>query len=120
MAGRTGGASGVATFCSCGLAYWATSVGEADDRWQAHRDEQTTAGPVEVTVVDVRPGDTLVLRCDRLLSDDEYDDLQARFRAQYGPDVKIVVLEGGMRLEGIVGGLFADHVSPTPAGEDPT
>ena len=111
MAGRTSGATGIATFCACGRAFWGEQVGIADDRWQAHCAEEATAEPAETVVLNLRPGGTLVLRYDRWLTDQEYDEISSRFQAQHGPDVKVVLLEGGMRLEGVVSGLFPGRPS---------
>ena len=41
LLGRISGASGIASFCSCGNAYFGSNVDQADQRLQKHRDELT-------------------------------------------------------------------------------
>ncbi len=56
----------------------------------------------EVLRLDVKPGDTLVLRTDEELSAQVLDEIHDVFARLYGSTVKVMVLEGGLRLEGVV------------------
>jgi len=37
MSGRISGSTGIASFCSCGLAFWGSSVSDADNQLSAHQ-----------------------------------------------------------------------------------
>ena len=50
---------------------------------------------VEVERLALQPGDTLVFKCPRLLSSEEFEGIRARVKEQF-PDTKCMILEGGM------------------------
>jgi hypothetical protein len=41
----------------------------------------------------VRPGDTLIIRLDRLTSMAEFDELREHIRSQLDPDIKCMIVE---------------------------
>jgi hypothetical protein len=50
-----------------------------------------------MAVLDLRPGDILVLTAEQNLSDEEADHLGARMQERF-PDNKITLIEGGLKL----------------------
>ena len=64
--------------------------------------ERSTTGAelLDVTEVErlaLKPGDILVLKCPRNVTDAEFNEISAQFRAQL-PDTQVLVLEGGMDI----------------------
>lgn len=59
----------------------------------------------DVKRLDVHPGDTVVLRCDTHLYPEALDQIDQAFAEKYGDTVKVLVLDGGLRLDGIISGL---------------
>lgn len=60
----------------------------------------------DVRRLDVRPGDVVVLRADRLLSANEVDVIQAELdKVNEAKDLRVhfVILEGGLRVDSILG-----------------
>jgi hypothetical protein len=69
----------------------------------------------DVKRLDVKPGDTLVLTCERSLRGADCAAIRTQFDEEYGPGaVRLLVLDGGLRLGGVVGGLpQRPHGEPT-------
>lgn len=66
------------------------------------REEGQAPVELDVAVLKCQPGDTLVLRCDRAITQDTAQRIKASVEHLFGGRVKVMVLGDDLRLEGVL------------------
>jgi hypothetical protein len=83
---------------------WSKHAEAVREAW-ADSDGNRRFGFDDVKRLDVQPGDTLVITTDGWIGRAAWDEMQQKFAVEFGGTVRFMVLEGGARLEGVIGGL---------------